>query len=110
MSSFSSRMMRSGSRLTKYEYRDNLASTPENASADTAAPPTWSRRSSRVTVLPAWARYAAATRPLCPPPTMTTSAVLCSILRLYVAASAHGSREVLGEIVDHQPAALVEKE
>src|SRR6185312_11593584 len=41
---------------------------------------------------------------------MTTSAVLCSILRLYVAASAHGPVEVFAEVVHHQPAALVEEE
>ena len=66
-------MMRRGSRLTRYEYRDSRASTPSKACADTAAPPTWSRRSSTRTRRPARARYAAATRPLCPPPTMTTS-------------------------------------
>src|ERR1700687_5685814 len=37
-------------------------------SSVTAAPPTTARRSSTVTLSPAAARYAAHTRPLCPPP------------------------------------------
>src|SRR5271163_4484474 len=65
--------MRAGSRLTRYAYRDSRASTPLNTCADTAAPPTCGSRSSSSTRRPAWARYAAATRPLCPPPTMTAS-------------------------------------
>src|SRR3954452_7911040 len=73
MSSFSSSMIRRGSRLTRYEYRESCASTPGNAWADTAAPPNWSSLSSTITRLPAWARYAAAVSPLCPPPMMATS-------------------------------------
>ena len=65
--------MRAGSRLTRYEYRDSRASTPSKICDDTAAPPTCCSRSSSRTRRPARARYAAATRPLCPPPTMTAS-------------------------------------
>src|SRR6185312_7340775 len=123
MSSFSSSMMRCGSRLTRYQYRESRASTPAKASAETAAPPTWSSRSSSVTRLPACARYAAATRPLCPPPTMTTSTVLWSMLLIVrsrmaaapadavrPAASTDGSREVFVEIVHHHAFALAEEE
>src|SRR3984893_7029182 len=73
--------MRAGSRLTRYAYRDSRASTPSNTCADTAAPPTCGSRSSSRTRRPARPRHAAATRPLCPPPTMTAStsrAVICS--------------------------------
>ncbi len=42
-------------------------------SSVTAAPPTMCRRSSTTTFFPARARYAAATRPLCPPPMMIAS-------------------------------------
>ena len=45
-------MMRRGSRLTRYEYRDSRASIPSKACADTAAPPTWSSRSSTRTRRP----------------------------------------------------------
>src|SRR6202012_4732561 len=73
--------MRAGSRLTRYAYRDSRASTPSKTCDDTAAPPTCGSRSSSRTRRPAWARYAAAARLLCPPPTMTAStsrAVICS--------------------------------
>src|ERR1700691_2927784 len=72
--------MRAGSRLTRYAYRDSRASTPSKTCDDTAAPPTCGSRSSSSTCRPARPRYAAATRPLCPPPTMTAStsrAVIC---------------------------------
>jgi len=46
---------------------------PEKTSSVTAAPPSTWRRSSTSTRRPALARYAAATSPLCPPPTMMTS-------------------------------------
>src|SRR5271156_4955748 len=65
--------MRVGSRLTRYAYRERRASTPLNTRADPAAPPTCGSRSSSSTRRPARPRYAAATRPLCPPPTMTAS-------------------------------------
>src|SRR3989454_4741717 len=47
------------------------------------APPTIGRRSRTRTFSPAFARYAAETRPLCPPPTMTAS---------HAAATVHGAR------------------
>ncbi len=53
---------------------ESRAGTPENTSADTAAPPTPRRRSNTTTSSPARASTQAATRPLCPPPTITTSA------------------------------------
>src|SRR3954453_23944494 len=49
------------------------ASTPSHGRSDTAAPPTWSRRSRTTTERPARASSAAATSPLWPPPTMHTS-------------------------------------
>src|SRR5580700_11263685 len=42
-------------------------------SSVTAAPPTTARRSSTITLSPAAARYAAHTRPLCPPPMINAS-------------------------------------
>src|SRR2546428_12591680 len=47
------------------------------------APPTIGRRSRTRTFSPAFARYAAETRPLWPPPTMTAS---------HAAATVHGAR------------------
>src|SRR4051794_37535623 len=49
------------------------ASTPAHGRSETAAPPTWSRRSRTSTERPARARIAAATRPLWPPPMITRS-------------------------------------
>src|SRR6202034_4162766 len=52
---------------------DTRASIPGHGEPDTAAPPTASRRSSTITDRPARASRVAATRPLWPPPTITTS-------------------------------------
>src|SRR3954465_15711270 len=49
------------------------ASTPGQGCSETAAPPTWSRRSSTSTERPARASSAAATSPLWPPPMTMTS-------------------------------------
>ena len=49
------------------------ARTPGAISSVTQAPPTISRRSTTRTFTPARARYQAATRPLCPPPTTMAS-------------------------------------
>src|SRR3954469_1658768 len=46
---------------------------PGHGRSETAAPPTWSRRSSTSTERPARASSAAATSPLWPPPMTTTS-------------------------------------
>src|SRR5580765_5317984 len=51
---------------TTYEQTENL--NPGKISSVTAAPPRTWRRSRTSTFRPARARYAAATRPLCPPP------------------------------------------
>ena len=64
-------MISGRSRLTTYEKTENLK--PGTISSVTAAPPTSGRRSSTTTFRPARARYAAATRPLCPPPMMIAS-------------------------------------
>src|SRR6478672_5672315 len=64
-------MISGRSRLTTYENTENLK--PGTISSVTAAPPTRGRRSSTTTRLPARARYAAATRPLWPPPTTMAS-------------------------------------
>src|SRR5688500_99527 len=69
--SSSSRMISGRSRLTTSENTEKRK--PGNTSSVIAAPPTRSRRSSTSTFLPARARYAAHTRPLCPPPITITS-------------------------------------
>src|SRR5437762_7001283 len=56
---------------TTYEQTENLK--PGKTSSVTAAPPSTCLRSSTRTFLPARARYAAFTRPLCPPPITTAS-------------------------------------
>src|SRR6185369_14032236 len=61
---------------TTYEQTENL--NPGKTSSVTAAPPSTCRRSRTSTFLPARARYAALTRPLCPPPITTTSYFLVS--------------------------------
>src|SRR5918996_418422 len=66
-----SRMISGRSRLTTYENTEKRK--PGNTSSVIAAPPTRSRRSSTITLRPARARYAAQTRPLCPPPIIATS-------------------------------------
>src|SRR5215471_15011807 len=60
---------------TTYEQTENLK--PGNTSSVTAAPPSTWRRSSTSTLRPARARYAAAVRPLWPPP--MTIASYCDI-------------------------------
>src|SRR6266849_8520552 len=61
-----SRRISGRSRETTYEHTENRK--PGNTSSVTAAPPRTWRRSSTSTIRPARARYAAAVRPLCPPP------------------------------------------
>src|SRR2546421_7813525 len=61
--------------------RENL--TPGKTSSVMHAPPTIGRRSRTRTFSPAFAGYAAETRPLWPPPTMTAS---------HAAATVHGAR------------------
>src|SRR5687768_9384126 len=56
---------------TTYEQTENLK--PGKTSSVTAAPPSTWRRSRTSTLRPARARYAAAVRPLWPPPMITTS-------------------------------------
>src|SRR5215471_11558958 len=56
---------------TTYEQTENLK--PGKTSSVTAAPPRTWRRSRTRTFFPAFARYAAWTRPLCPPPMTMTS-------------------------------------
>src|SRR3989454_2373727 len=65
----------------EYASRENL--TPGKTSSVMHAPPTIGRRSRTRTFSPAFARYAAETRPLWPPPTMTAS---------HAAATVHGAR------------------
>src|SRR2546425_7486990 len=65
----------------EYASRENL--TPGKTSSVMQAPPTIGRRSRTRTFSPAFARYAAETRPLWPPPTMTAS---------HAAATVHGAR------------------
>src|SRR3989442_13265362 len=65
----------------EYASRENL--TPGKTSSVMQAPPTIGRRSRTRTFRPAFARYAAETRPLWPPPTMTAS---------HAAATVHGAR------------------
>src|SRR2546426_11016038 len=65
----------------EYASRENL--TPGKTSSVMHAPPTIGRRSRTRTFSPAFARYAAETRPLWPPPTMTAS---------QAAATVHGAR------------------
>ena len=54
-------------------YEATLNRNPGKTSSVTAAPPTRCRRSRTRASRPARARYAAAVRPLWPPPTMTAS-------------------------------------
>src|SRR5207248_7382509 len=61
---------------TTYEQTENLK--PGKISSVTAAPPRTWRRSRTTTFLPAFARYAALTRPLWPPP-MTITSYCCPI-------------------------------
>src|SRR5919106_4379550 len=68
-------MISGRSRETTYEASENR--NPGNTSSVTAAPPRTCRRSKTRTCRPARARYAAATSPLCPPPTMTASYRMC---------------------------------
>src|SRR5438045_2441112 len=56
---------------TTYDATENLK--PGKISSVTAAPPSTCLRSSTTTFFPALARYAAVTRPLCPPPMMMAS-------------------------------------
>src|SRR5262249_26744534 len=60
---------------TTYEQTENLK--PGKTSSVTAAPPSTCRRSRTTTLRPARARYAAAVRPLCPPPITTASYFTC---------------------------------
>ena len=60
-------------RSSETTYDATLNLKPGYASSVTAAPPTTSFFSRTTTRLPAFARYAAAVSPLCPPPTMTAS-------------------------------------
>jgi hypothetical protein len=60
-------------RSSETTYDATLKRKPGNTSSVTAAPPRTWRRSSTTTLSPARARYAAATSPLCPPPTITAS-------------------------------------
>src|SRR6185369_13686809 len=82
---------------TTYEQTENL--NPGNTSSVTAAPPSTCLRSSTRTFLPACARYAAFTNPLCPPPITTTSYFLVSCrkrVRILIIArpDKHGHKEV----------------
>ena len=61
-------MMVGGIRLITYESAVTLNSGPHGVSV-VAAPPVFGRASSTSGVMPARARKAAATSPLCPPPT-----------------------------------------
>ena len=65
-------MIVGGIRLTTYDSDVTLKSGPHGISV-TAAPPVVSRASSTTVRSPARARYAAATRPLWPPPTTIAS-------------------------------------
>src|SRR5207249_826331 len=62
----------------EYASRENL--TPGKTSSVMHAPPTIGRRSRTRTFSPAFARYAAETRPLWPPPTMTASHAPATVL------------------------------
>jgi hypothetical protein len=64
-------MIQGRSSETTYEQHENLK--PGWISSVVVAPPTWRRRSTTRTFLPAFARYAAQTRPLCPAPTTMAS-------------------------------------
>ena len=64
--SINSRMTLGFIKLTTYEQTENL--NPGNTSSVTAAPPSTCRRSRTSTFFPALERYAAAVRPLWPPP------------------------------------------
>src|SRR5262245_55695469 len=64
-------MITGRSRDTTYEDTEDLK--PGKASSVTAAPPTRWRRSRTSTLRPARARYAAAVKPLWPPPMTTAS-------------------------------------
>src|SRR5712692_6432807 len=66
----------------EYASRENL--TPGKTSSVMQAPPTIRRRSRTRTFNPAFARYAAETRPLWPPPTTTAS---------HAPSTAHGARD-----------------
>ena len=66
-----SRMISGRKRPAEYASRENL--TPGKTSSVMQAPPTIGRRSTTRTRRPALARYAAATRPLWPPPTTMAS-------------------------------------
>src|SRR5918996_2727561 len=68
-------MISGRSRETTYEASENR--NRGNTPSVTAAPPRTCRRSKTRTCRPARARYAAATSPLCPPPTMTASYRMC---------------------------------
>ncbi|CAB4747363.1 unannotated protein [freshwater metagenome] len=66
-------MIESGKSETRYEYLEIRASKPGNARTLVVAPPISPLASKIRTLLPARARYAAATKPLWPAPIMVTS-------------------------------------
>ena len=66
-------MIESGKSETRYEYREIRASNPGNARTLVVAPPISPFASKTRTFLPAFARYAAATKPLWPAPIIVTS-------------------------------------
>src|SRR5215475_9255665 len=73
--------MSGDSQLTTYDSALTVYSGP-NGCSEIAAPPTTGRRSSTTTRWPARARYAAATSPLCPPPTITASYLLVPLTQV----------------------------
>src|SRR5688500_7565110 len=91
--------MNSGrSRLTTYENTEKRK--PGNTSSVIAAPPTCSRRSSTSTLRPARARYAAQTRPLCPPPMMMASRLATLALRVEKGLLRHPRHGTLAPVLD----------
>src|SRR5678815_3742951 len=73
---------------------------PGNTSSVMAAPPTRSRRSSTTTLRPARARYAAHTRPLCPPPMMMASKLRTLALRVDEWLLHHSRQRALAPVLD----------
>src|SRR5687767_7133668 len=91
-------MISGRSRLTTYENTEKRK--PGNTSSVIAAPPTCSRRSNTSTLLPARARYAAQTRPLCPPPMMMASRLATLALRVEERLLHHARRGALAPVLD----------
>src|SRR3989442_4709680 len=85
-----SRMISGRKRPAEYASRENL--TPGKTSSVMQAPPRIGRRSTTRTRRPALARYAAATRPLWPPPTTMAS---------HVPATGRGARDSYVSLVGH---------